>query len=124
MFLRIALTWCVVAVVTTCGQAKADIILTNDEQTTVNSDVGDVTLYDASRAFIVSGGGANHLVAYNSSTVGMSGGQTAWLDAYDMSTVQMSGGDVSTLSTPITPVPCTCRAGMWVTTSTPTIPAR
>lgn len=69
-------------------------VLHDSEQLTVNSFQDQGTLYDTSRAFIVSGGILNYkLWAYDYSTVDMSGGYVDTLYAYDYSTVNISGGE-------------------------------
>ena len=75
------------------GTARAeDFILTGIQELTVNMAYGNGTLYDQSKAWVVSDGLVNNLYAYNSSTVGISGGSLYNLNAYDSSTVEISGG--------------------------------
>jgi hypothetical protein len=93
----------VVAVLALLGpiaqKGRGDFTLLNDEQLTVNSSHNQGTLFDRSRAFIVSSGFVRYLNAYNSSVVDMSGGYVRYLNAYNSSTVDMSSGAVSIIYT-------------------------
>jgi hypothetical protein len=80
------------------GQSRGDFVLLNDEQLTVNSSHNQGTLFDTSRAYIISGGSVNNLDAYDSSTVEISGGSVgSYLFAHNSSTVTVSGGNVNGL---------------------------
>jgi hypothetical protein len=76
-------------------KSRGDFILHDSEQLTVNSDHSTGTLYDTSRAFIVSGGYVWLLEAHNVSTVNISGGDVTYLRARSSSAVNISGGGVS-----------------------------
>ena len=76
------------------GQARGDFVLYHDEQLTVDSAHDQGTLYDVSRAFIVSGGSVYRLYAYGLSNVDMSAGSVYILYAYNFSTVDISAGSV------------------------------
>jgi hypothetical protein len=79
------------------GQSRGDFILYGDEQLTVNSSHYQGTLYDWSRASIISGGYVNTLYAYDSSTMDISGGSVSNPDAWNSSTANISGGSVNNL---------------------------
>lgn len=76
------------------GTALGDFTLWDDEQMTVNAYHSLGTLFDRSRANIISGGSLRNLYAYDSGTLDISGGWVGWLYAYETSTVHMSGGSV------------------------------
>jgi len=76
-------------------KGRGDFVLYDNEQLTVNSYHNQGTLYDTSRASIVSGGTVYSLYAYDSSVVDISGGNETWLSAYNSSTTNISGGSVS-----------------------------
>jgi len=79
-------------------KGRGNFVLLHDEQLTVNSHHNQGTLYDTSRAFIVSGGSVDSLDAYDSSSVDISGGSVSYyLNAYNYSTVNISGGSVGRL---------------------------
>jgi hypothetical protein len=75
----------------------ADVVLWNDEQITIDSFQGNVTLYDTSRAFIVSGGKVDRLDSYDTSNVDISGGNVDRLDSHATSNVDISGGVMNAL---------------------------
>ncbi|MCX7424652.1 MAG: hypothetical protein NTW96_03340 [Planctomycetia bacterium] len=81
------------------ADARADVILWNDEQVTVSSAITDtLILYDESRAFVVPGGSVPSLYAYNSGTLNVLGGSVGWPPhAYNSSRVTMSDGTISSL---------------------------
>jgi hypothetical protein len=79
---------------------RCDFILSDNEQLTVNSYHFSGTLYDTSRAYIISGANLTWLQAYNYSDVDMSDGTVSYcLGAYDSSTMNISGGTVGWLET-------------------------
>jgi hypothetical protein len=69
-------------------------VLWDDEELTVNSSHSMGTLFDRSRATIVSGGWMGFLYAHDSSSVDMSGGDIRNLYAYNFSDVDISGGSI------------------------------
>jgi len=76
---------------------RADFLLLDDKQLTVNTTHGHGGLYDHSRA-VISGGLMHYLNASNSSTVNISGGKVRnWLYALETSTVDIFGGSVDKL---------------------------
>jgi hypothetical protein len=75
-------------------KSRGSFILHDSEQFTVNSFHSTGTLYDTSRASIVSGGSVSNLYAYDFSVLDISGGNVSWLRAYDWSSVNISGGSV------------------------------
>jgi hypothetical protein len=79
--------------------SRGDFVLYDNEQFLVNFYHNQGTLYDTSRAFIVSGGSVDECIwAYDSSAVDVSGGSVYILNAYDFSTANISGGGVSYLN--------------------------
>ena len=86
-------------VVVLVSTGRADFILWNDEQITVNSHHEEGKLYDTSRADIVAGGEVDAINANDSSTVDISGGSMVWLYAYNQSTVTMSSGTMGNVYT-------------------------
>jgi hypothetical protein len=69
-------------------------VLWDDEQLIVNSSHSMGTLFDRSRATIVTGGWMGFLYAHDSSSVDMSGGDIRNLYAYNFSDVDISGGSI------------------------------
>jgi hypothetical protein len=73
-------------------KGRGDFELWDDLQLTVNRSHSQGILHERSGAFIVPGGSVSDLIAWDSSTVGISG----WSVAFDSSTVNISsGGSVS-----------------------------
>jgi hypothetical protein len=92
----------VVAVLALLGsmaqKGRGDFVLYDNEQFLVNFYHNQGTLYDTSRAFIVTGGSVDECIwTYDSSAVDVSGGSVYILNAYDFSTANISGGGVSYL---------------------------
>lgn len=80
------------------NQSRGNFFLFNDEQMTVNSYHYEGTLFQRSRAFIVSPGEVSMLEAYHYSVVDISGGTVSSLAAWNYSTVYISSGSVDNLS--------------------------
>ncbi len=80
------------------AEGRADFILWNDEQMTVNTYHAYGYLWDTSRVSIVSGGFMYDLYAHDFSTAAVSGGVVdGTLYAYDSSAVDFTGGRVINL---------------------------
>jgi len=80
------------------GTARGDFTLWNDELLTVNTSHSLGTLFDRSRASLISGAWVGNLYSYNFSTVGICGGSAVGMSnlyAYDSSTVNISWGQVN-----------------------------
>lgn len=80
------------------GESRGDFILWSDQWLTVDSYHSVGTLYDMSRAFIVSGGSVGSLYAYGLSNAAISAGSVAYLYANNSSRVAISGGSVTYLA--------------------------
>ena len=76
-------------------QARADFLLWNDEQLTVNTDVGAGNMFDRSQLYVVANGKVDGVRAYNFSAVDISGGTVRGLGGYGSNTVRISGGSMN-----------------------------
>jgi len=80
------------------GEGRGDFTLHGNEQLTVDTYLGYGTLYDQSRARIVSGGFVDGLSAFDASVVDICGGGVSGLYAYQASAVHFSSGVVDHLT--------------------------